>query len=105
MFPNQFVPLFVVEKLHTSVLLTTVVLSGTVPPVYLTAAGQASVAEPDAPFVKNSRKLAAPVVTPVVKVNVTVPDVGKVAVKTVPFARLMSVVPAESVPSALTVSL
>jgi hypothetical protein len=87
------------------VLFAVVVIVGTVPPVHLTDAGQLIVGTPDAGFLRYNVRLTAPVVTPVVKVNVTVPDVGKVAVKTVPFARLMLVVPAASVPNAEIVSL
>ena len=77
--PYQSVPLLNVLNVQMSVLSAVVVLSGAEPPGNLTAAGHANVGVPDAPFLRYNVNDTAPAVSPVVNVNVTVPDVGRVS--------------------------
>jgi hypothetical protein len=91
----------VLKNVYASVLLAVVVLIGTIPPGHFTGAGQVIVLPAVASLVSSSVNETAPLVTPVVNVNVQLPV--RVAVTKFPFARLI-VAAVEVFPTTLIVS-
>ena len=99
--PYHFVPLFRVKNVHISLLFAVVVLVGTTPPGHTTDAGQVIDLPAVASLVNSNVNETAPLVNPVVNVNVQLPV--RVAVTKFPFARLI-VAAVEVFPTTLTVS-